>query len=83
MCRAMGESPEAGHRALVTFGERMRSRRKQLGMTQETLADMCGLHWTYLGQIERGRRNIGLLNIVRIANALRVSAATLLDELSP
>ena len=79
----MGESPEAGHRALVAFGERMRARRRELGLTQETLAERCGLHWTYLGQIERGRRNIGLLNIVRIAAALETSVSDLLGDLQP
>jgi transcriptional regulator with XRE-family HTH domain len=79
----MGESPEAGHHALVEFGARMRARRRALGMTQERLADQCGLHWTYLGQIERGRRNIGLLNIVRIAAALQTSPAELLDDIRP
>ena len=79
----MGESPEAGHRALVEFGERMRARRRELGLTQERLAEACGLHWTYLGQIERGRRNIGLLNIVRIAAALGTSPAELLDDIKP
>lgn len=79
----MGESPEAGHRALLLFGQRMRARRRELGLTQEALAVRCGLHWTYLGQIERGRRNIGLLNIVRIAAALETSAAALLDDIRP
>lgn len=79
----MGESPEAGHQALVAFGARVRARRKELGMTQEKLADGCGLHWTYLGQIERGRRNIGLLNIIRIAAALGTTPAALVDGIKP
>lgn len=77
----MGESPEAGRPELVTFGGRMRARRKQLGLSQEALADRCELHWTYIGQIERGRRNIGLLNLLRIAAALEMNPADLVDGL--
>lgn len=56
----------------------MRGRRKELGLTQQALADRCGLHLTYLSQIERGRRNIGLLNITRIAEGLETEASVLL-----
>lgn len=77
----MGESPEAGRPELVAFGARMRARRKQLGLSQEALADRCELHWTYIGQIERGRRNIGLLNLLRIAGALEMNPADLVDGL--
>lgn len=77
----MGESPEAGHTALVRFGTRMRARRHDLGLSQEKLAARCDLHWSYIGQIERGRRNIGLLNMLRVAEALEVNPAELVDGL--
>jgi transcriptional regulator with XRE-family HTH domain len=77
----MGESPEAGHSALVQFGARVRARRKALKLSQEALADRCGLHWTYLGQVERGRRNVSLLNILRIAAALQAGAGELIEGL--
>jgi len=77
----MGESPEAGHTALVVFGTRMRARRHALGLSQEKLAARCDLHWSYIGQIERGRRNIGLLNLIRVAEALEINPAELMDGL--
>ncbi len=50
-----------------------------MGWSQEKLAEEAGLHWTYIGGIERGERNVALLNIVRIARALRVKPRALLD----
>lgn len=60
------------------FGRRVRERRLELGMSQEDLAHACGLHRTYIGSVERGRRNISLVNIVRIADALGVDPGRLL-----
>jgi transcriptional regulator with XRE-family HTH domain len=64
------------------FGERIRYLRKQAGLSQEELADAGGLHRTYIGSIERGERNISLINIVQLARALRVKPASLLEGLS-
>ena len=50
--------------AAEAFGERVRARRHEFGMSQEQLADTVGLHWTFIGQVERGRRNISLHNIL-------------------
>ena len=55
--------------ATSTFGQRIRSRRRELDWTQEQLAEAAGLHWTYIGQVERGERNISLRNMTRIAAA--------------
>lgn len=79
----MGESPEAGHPALVVMGTRMRARRQELGLSQEALAVRCSLHWTYVGQIERGRRNIGILNLLRVAAALDLDPGDLVEGLAP
>ncbi|HEY7339470.1 MAG TPA: helix-turn-helix transcriptional regulator [Ktedonobacterales bacterium] len=57
---------------LQIFGKTVRDIRRQRGLSQEHLADLCNLHRTYLGGIERGERNVGLLNILRIAEALGV-----------
>lgn len=54
------------------FGELMRKARKNKDLTQEELADKAGLHFTYIGQIERGRRNPSLINIYKIQKALRI-----------
>jgi transcriptional regulator with XRE-family HTH domain len=64
------------------FGERIRSLRKEAGLSQEELADAAGLHRTYIGAIERGERNISLINIVQLARALRVKPASLLEGIS-
>ena len=55
------------------FGEAVREKRLSLGRSQERLAEEADLHWTYLGGIERGERNVSLMNIVRVANALKCS----------
>jgi len=55
------------------FGARVRMLRKGKGLSQEAFADLCGLHRTYIGAIERGERNISLENIQKIAKALGVS----------
>lgn len=54
------------------FGKRIRELRTAQGYTLETLADKAGIHWTYLGGIERGIRNPSLKNIEKIAKALKV-----------
>ena len=53
-----------------TFGLRVRHFRKVKGISQEELADLCDLHRTYIGSVERGERNITLKNAERIAQAL-------------
>ncbi|MFE3956049.1 helix-turn-helix domain-containing protein [Nocardia sp. NPDC059091] len=65
----------------AAFGARVRARRTELGWSQETAAHACGVHWTYLGQIERGRRSPRLENILRFANGLQTTPGMLLDGL--
>lgn len=69
----MGKDPKR------IFGEHIRSLRKKAGWSQEELADTCGLHRTYVGAVERGERNVSLLNIVEFARSLRVKPADLLE----
>jgi transcriptional regulator with XRE-family HTH domain len=64
------------------LGARARARRRELGLTQENLAERATLHWTFVGQVERGQRNITLHNIVRLADALEVNPAVLIDGLT-
>ena len=49
------------------------------GLTQEKLAELAGLHRAYIGQIERGEKNIGLRNLEKIAKALKVDIRVLVD----
>jgi len=68
--------------AAKIFGERVRARRRELEWTQEDLAEAADLHWTYVGQVERGERNISLRNITRLAAALTVDVAELTEALN-
>ena len=65
----------------LQLGRTVRKRRHALGLSQEGLAEKADLHWTYIGGIERGERNVGLLNIVKIAHALGITPARLLESL--
>ena len=67
----------------VVFGERVRARRLELGLSQEALGEVAGLHRTYVGSLERGERNVALLNIVRPARALALDPGRLLEGLEP
>ena len=60
------------------FGKHLRKLREEKGWTQEKLADEAGMHFTYIGQIERGKRNPSLINLERLAKALKVQAGKLL-----
>lgn len=55
-----------------TFGKRLRAIRKKKGLSQETLALSCGLDRTYIGSVERGERNISLINIHKISASLGI-----------
>lgn len=60
------------------FGKRLREVRTKKGVSQEALAHKAGLHRTYVSSVERGERNITILNIYRLAKALQVKPAELL-----
>jgi len=62
---------------LVEFGKRVRQERLKLGLSQEELADKAGLHRTYIGMIERAEKNLTLLNVNKIAQALGLSISKL------
>jgi transcriptional regulator with XRE-family HTH domain len=61
----------------IRFGRAVRRKRHKLGVSQETFADLCALDRTYIGGIERGERNVALLNIEKIARALKLSLSEL------
>ena len=68
--------------ALREFGSRVREQRRRRGLSQEGLAEQAGLHRTYIGSVERGERNISLVNILVLAEALDVDAGELVTDLT-
>jgi transcriptional regulator with XRE-family HTH domain len=60
------------------FGRKLRKLRLQKGISQENLAELAGLHRTYVSGVERGERNISLVNIERLARALAIPLADLM-----
>ncbi len=66
-------------RFLRALGERIRAQRQKLGLTQQQLADKCTIHRTFIGSVERGERNISVLNLRLLARVLRVRIAELLE----
>jgi len=64
---------------LSRLGARIRALRESAGISQEELANRADLHRTYIGGIERGERNVGVLNLLQIAKALKVRPAELFE----
>lgn len=62
------------------FGERLRAARQKKGLSQEKLAELAGVHRTFVSSTERGERNISLTNIVRLARALEIAPAKLMPD---
>ncbi len=62
------------------FAENIKRFRQKQGLSQEALADLAGLHRTYIGAVERGERNITLINANKIAEALSVKLSDCLKE---
>lgn len=60
------------------FGDHLKKLRRDKNLTQEELADKAGLHSTYVGQIERGVRNPSLVNLYKLAKALKINGGELL-----
>jgi len=67
-------------RLVAVFAANVRRRRIELGLSQEVLAERAGVHRTYVGMLERGEKNVTIYNIERIADALQVEPAALLQS---
>jgi transcriptional regulator with XRE-family HTH domain len=63
----------------LAFGMRLRELRQEKGLSQESLALACELDRTYIGGVERGERNISLINIIKISEALKISPSQLFN----
>ena len=66
---------------LKKIGRAIREKREELGISQEKLAELSGLHRTYIGSVERGERNLSIMNLEKIARALRTTVAILVKRL--
>ena len=64
---------------LVALGQAVRALRLERGFSQERLAEESGLHPRYISDVERGRRNVGMVNVDRLARALAVDLPTLMS----
>ena len=64
----------------VRFGRRLREIRQERGLSQEELAFRAGVHRTYVSSVERGKRNVGLVNIERLAQALDIDIGELFSR---
>ena len=71
----MGKARKADIRE--RFGLAVKTRREELKMTQEELADKAGIHRTYLSDVERGSRNLSIINIERLCMALSMPVSEL------
>lgn len=67
--------------ALSYFGKKVQTVRSGRKISQEKLAELSELDRTYISSVERGQRNISILNIIKIADALDVEVSSLLDGL--
>jgi transcriptional regulator with XRE-family HTH domain len=66
----------------AAFGKHVRKLRLDRGLSQEKLAELADLHRNYVGGVERGERNIAIINIVRLARALKVKPGKLMETIS-
>ena len=66
---------------ILAFGIRIRTLRKARGLSQEACADLAGLDRSYVGGIERGERNVSLVNIKKLSDALGISVEELFQGL--
>lgn len=67
------------NKAKKQLGSVIRKKRQELDYSQEAFASKCGVHRTYMGAIERGERNISLMNIIRVSNAMNLKPSKLLE----
>lgn len=70
----------ATHNTRMIFARKLKEFRNKNRLSQEELADMAGLHRTYVGSVERGERNISIDNMERLASALKINVKELLND---
>ena len=72
--------PKEGKTELRALGDAIRARRTDLNLSQEDFAELCDLHRTYIGQVERGEKNVSFVNVLRICRAFRQRPSVLFEE---
>lgn len=77
MARIAGHQDTEGQ--LLRLGKAIRSQRNLAGLSQEALADAAGIDRSHMGKIERGERNVTLLNVLKISKALNTKASVILS----
>ena len=65
----------------IIFGKRVRTLRLERRLSQEKLAELADLHRNYVGGVERGERNVSLINIVKLAHGLKIKTSRLFDTM--
>jgi transcriptional regulator with XRE-family HTH domain len=73
---------DARPQILANLGKRLKETRAARGMSQEVLAQLAGLNRNYVNQVECGRRNVSVVNLVKLADALGVDAGVLISGIS-
>lgn len=63
------------------IGNKIRQLRQEKHLSQEAFADLCELDRTYISSIEKGKRNVSIINLEKIANALNITLSTLFENL--
>jgi transcriptional regulator with XRE-family HTH domain len=77
---AEGKLRTPSKRLVRILSDNIRNLRRERGLSQEALSELCGLHRTYVGPVERGERNVTLSTLEAFSNALGVSVPYLLSE---
>ena len=67
----------------IEIANRLVNLRKEMGLSQEQLAELCDLHPTYIGQLERGEKNASLETIMRVCEGLEISPEVLFENIVP
>jgi transcriptional regulator with XRE-family HTH domain len=80
VARVSGKFSGERDECLFALGQAIVARRRELGLTQEALADASGVNRSHMGEVERGKRNITTLNVLRLARALDTTAWGLFKE---